>query len=90
MKFVHKNAGTCSTQVEFEIEAGIIKHIQFRGGCNGNMQGISRLAEGRNAKEVAEIIKGINCGFKKTSCPDQLARAIEEALGEVDSQPKQA
>jgi uncharacterized protein (TIGR03905 family) len=87
MKFVHKNTGTCSTQVN--LNEGESSSPSVRGAAT-EYKGISRLAEGRNAREVAAIIKGINCGFKKTSCPDQLARAIEEALGETDSQQKQA
>lgn len=80
MRYVHKNIGTCSLQVSFDIEDGIIKNITFHGGCDGNAQGISKLAEGRNAKEVLAMIKDIRCGHKKTSCPDQLAKAIDEAL----------
>lgn len=90
MKYVHKLNGTCSTQVEFEIEDGKLVNVKFRGGCNGNAQGISRLVEGRSAQEVAVIIRGIHCGFKKTSCPDQLAKAIEEALGQSVSKPADA
>lgn len=70
-------------QVSFEIEDGIIKNIIFHGGCNGNAQGISKLAEGRDAREVAAAIKSIRCGFKDTSCPDQLSIAIEKALEEA-------
>lgn len=80
MRYVHKNNGTCSLQVTFDIEDDIIRNIVFHGGCNGNALGISKLAEGRNAREVAEMIKDIRCGFKKTSCPDQLSKAIQEAL----------
>ncbi|HOK44127.1 MAG TPA: TIGR03905 family TSCPD domain-containing protein [Thermoclostridium caenicola] len=85
MRYTFKNKGTCSAQVTFDIEDGIIRNVEFLGGCNGNLQGISRLAEGRSAKEVAALIKGIRCGFKKTSCPDQLSLAIEKALSEVAS-----
>jgi len=83
MRYTFKNKGTCSVQVAFDIEEGIIRNVEFLGGCNGNTQGISRLAEGRNAREVADLIKGIRCGHKKTSCPDQLSRAIEQALAET-------
>lgn len=82
MRYTFKNRGTCSVQVSFDIEDGILKNVEFLGGCNGNCQGISRLAEGRDAKEVASLIRGIRCGHKKTSCPDQLSRAIEQALAE--------
>lgn len=83
MRYTFRNKGTCSVQVSFDIDDGIIRNIEFLGGCNGNLQGISKLAEGRNAREVASLIKGIRCGYKKTSCPDQLSRAIEQALAEA-------
>ena len=78
----YKTKGTCSRQIDLTIENGIITDVKFYGGCNGNLQGISRLVIGRDAKEVAESIKGVNCNGKGTSCPDQLAKAIEVALAE--------
>ncbi len=78
----YKTKGTCSRQIDLTIENGIITDVKFYGGCNGNLQGISRLVIGRDAKEVAESIKGVNCNGKGTSCPDQLAKAIEAALAE--------
>jgi hypothetical protein len=83
MRYTFRNKGTCSVQVSFDIENGILKNVEFLGGCNGNLKGISKLCEGRSAREVADIIKGIRCGQKRTSCPDQLARAIEKALAEA-------
>lgn len=80
MKFTHKNTGTCSTSVTFDIEDGKIKNIQFTGGCNGNLKAVAKLAEGRDAKEVAAILRGNTCGPRATSCADQLAQAIEEAI----------
>lgn len=76
----YKTKGTCSRQIDLTIENGIITDVKFYGGCNGNLQGISRLVIGRDAKEVAESVKGVNCNGKGTSCPDQLAKAIEAAL----------
>jgi uncharacterized protein (TIGR03905 family) len=64
-----------------DIEDGIIKDVKVVGGCSGNLQGISRLVKGMKAEEAVGKLKGIRCGFKQTSCPDQLARAIEQALG---------
>ena len=64
----------------FEINDGLVENVQFLGGCNGNLQGISRLVEGMEVNAVIERIEGIRCGFKPTSCPDQLAQAIEKAL----------
>ena len=80
MRYTHTNKGTCSTQVSFDLNDGIITNVSYVGGCNGNLQGVSRLVEGQKAEEVLGRLKGIRCGVKPTSCPDQLARAIEEAL----------
>lgn len=81
----YKTRGTCSSMITFDIEDGILKNVCFTGGCNGNLKGIAKLTEGMNAKEVAERIKGVKCGFKNTSCPDQLALAIEEALKQEEA-----
>ena len=70
--------GVCSRLITLEVEDNIIKSVEFKGGCNGNLQGLSKLAVGRNKDEVIELLKGTKCGFKNTSCPDQLARALEE------------
>ena len=80
MKYKHKNIGTCSSQVQFDIESGKIYNIAFKGGCNGNLKGIATLVEGMDASEAMNKLRGIRCGFKSTSCPDQLSQAIEEAL----------
>ncbi|MBR6529602.1 MAG: TIGR03905 family TSCPD domain-containing protein [Firmicutes bacterium] len=71
---------TCSHQIQFEIDNGIVKKVSFAGGCNGNLKGIAALVEGLPAEEVVERLSGITCGFKSTSCPDQLACAIKEAM----------
>lgn len=81
MTYRHRNSGTCSTLVQFDIESGKLHNVTFTGGCNGNLKGISALLEGMDAAEAARKLKGLKCGFKSTSCPDQLSRAIEEALG---------
>ncbi|MBR6452077.1 MAG: TIGR03905 family TSCPD domain-containing protein [Lachnospiraceae bacterium] len=80
MKYTHKNTGTCSTQIDFDITDGILSNVRYTGGCNGNLQGVAKLVEGQKAEEVMERLKGIRCGSKPTSCPDQLAQAIGEAL----------
>ena len=82
MNYKYKTRGVCSREISFELENGIVKNISFYGGCNGNLKGISALAEGKPAEEVIESLKGIKCGFKPTSCPDQLANALQEALNE--------
>lgn len=82
MKFTHKNKGTCSLHVEFELNEGTINNISFKGGCDGNLKAISLLSEGRDAREIAKLLRGTKCGFKATSCADQLAKAIEDALNQ--------
>lgn len=72
--------GVCSTSIDIEVDNGIIKSVTFTGGCNGNLQGISKLVEGMNAQDAIARLKGIRCGFKSTSCPDQLAKALESMI----------
>lgn len=79
MQFEHRNKGTCSQAVRFELDGNIVKNVQFLGGCHGNLQGIGKLVEGMDADDVIRRLKGIRCGMKQTSCPDQLARAIQDA-----------
>lgn len=79
MQYEYKTKGTCSQRIIFEVEDGIVKNVQFIGGCNGNLQGIAKLVEGMKVEDVIERIEGIHCGFKPTSCPDQLAKALKEA-----------
>ena len=78
MHKTYKTSGTCSTQIDFDIEDGKIFNLVFTGGCNGNLKGIAALVEGQKVEDVKERIKGIKCGFKQTSCPDQIARALKE------------
>ena len=81
MEFTFIPRGVCSTAIRIRLENDVIEEVKFEGGCNGNAQGISKLVVGMNAQEVADRLKNIRCGFKESSCPDQLARALEEALG---------
>ena len=74
-----KPKGVCSKRIDFETEDGLIRRVAFEGGCHGNLQGLARLAEGRPIQEVVKLLAGIRCGDKKTSCPDQLARALKKA-----------
>ena len=76
MEYRYKTSGTCSREIIFEIEDGILKNVEFIGGCNGNLKGIGALVEGMEAEDVIERLEGITCGFKSTSCPDQLSKAI--------------
>ena len=80
MKYSYDTQGTCSAQINFEVEDGIVKNVQFVRGCNGNTQGVARLAEGMKVEDVIARLKGINCNGRGTSCPDQLAKALELAL----------
>lgn len=76
-----KPQGVCSKLIQFDIENNKIRNVGFVGGCNGNLQGISRLIEGMDVDEAISRIEGIHCGYKSTSCPDQLAKALKEATG---------
>ncbi|MCH5270700.1 MAG: TIGR03905 family TSCPD domain-containing protein [Lachnospiraceae bacterium] len=73
----YQTSGTCSTAIDIEVTDGIIDSVSFLGGCNGNLQGISKLVAGMRVEDAIERLKGIKCGFKPTSCPDQLAKALE-------------
>ena len=75
----YKTQGTCSSAIDIELKDGVIESVQFTGGCNGNLQGISALVKGMTPEEAISRLKGIRCGFKSTSCPDQLAKAVAEA-----------
>lgn len=80
MQYEYKTKGTCSQKIFFDIEDGIVKNVQFLGGCNGNLKGIGSLVEGMKAEDVIARLEGTKCGMKSTSCPDQLAKALKEAL----------
>lgn len=77
---IYKTKGTCATQIDIDVEGGIIKSVAFTGGCNGNLQGVSRLVEGMKCEDAILKLRGIRCGMKPTSCPDQLSYAIEQAM----------
>lgn len=78
MKYATK--GTCSKEIEFEVVDGKLHNVRYLGGCNGNLQGLGALVEGMDVHEAIQRLKGIKCGFKGTSCPDQLAIALEQYL----------
>ena len=82
MTYTYKTKGTCSTQIDLELEGNIVHNVKFTGGCNGNTQGVSRLIEGMDAKEAIKRLEGIRCGMRPTSCPDQLAQALKLILAE--------
>ncbi len=74
----YQTKGTCSTSIDIEVEEGKIKFVKFFGGCNGNLKGIASLVTGMDIDDAISKLKGIRCGFKTTSCPDQLAQALEQ------------
>ena len=79
MSYVYKTKGTCSTQIELDLEDDVVHNVKFTGGCHGNLQAIPALVEGMTIDEIEQRIGGIRCGFKPTSCGDQLAKACREA-----------
>lgn len=82
MIYTFRPKGVCSQQMQVDVDdQGIVRELRVMGGCSGNLQGISALVKGMPVMEVIERLKGIRCGFRNTSCPDQLARNLEQALG---------
>ena len=79
-KFHFSPKGVCSRGIDFELEDGIVRSVRFQGGCAGNTQGVARLLVGMSVDEAIERLSGIQCGFRGTSCPDQLSRALRESL----------
>lgn len=83
-KSIHYNThGVCSRAIEIELEDNVIQSVRFEGGCSGNTQGVAALVRGMRAEEAIQRLAGIRCGFKPTSCPDQLAQALQKALSET-------
>lgn len=80
MQYEYKTKGTCSQRILFDIEDGKLHNVQYIGGCNGNLKGIGALVEGMDVNEVIQRLSGTTCGMKSTSCPDQLAQALKEAI----------
>ncbi|MBE7093049.1 MAG: TIGR03905 family TSCPD domain-containing protein [Clostridiales bacterium] len=82
MQYSYKTNGTCASVITFDIEGDIIKNVKFTGGCNGNLKAISALVEGMKVSEIEDKLKGITCGWKNTSCSDQLTKAVRKAYEE--------
>ncbi len=78
MTYTYKTKGTCSTKIQIETQGDIVESVQFTGGCNGNLKGLSKLVRGMKIDEVIARLEGTTCGLKGTSCPDQLAAALKE------------
>ncbi len=79
---IYQTKGVCASEISYDIEDGLVKNVKFHGGCSGNTQGISTLVEGMPVQEVIQRLEGIRCGFKSSSCPDQLAKALKETLSQ--------
>ncbi len=82
MTYEYKTKGTCSSRITFDLDGDVVTNVKFTGGCNGNLKGISSIVDGMTVEEISKKLDGITCGFKKTSCPDQLAKAVTEAYNE--------
>lgn len=76
MTMTYKTSGVCASQITFDVENDLVKNVRFTGGCSGNTQGVALLVEGMHVDEVINRLKGVRCGFKTTSCPDQLTKAL--------------
>ena len=83
MRYEYTTENTCSKQINFDLDGNVVSHIEFIGGCNGNLKAISKLVEGMEPDKVVSILRGNTCGIKPTSCADQLARALEKAKKEA-------
>ena len=79
---LYKTKGVCSQAIELELDGNIIKNVQFYGGCSGNTQGVASLVKGMTAEEAIKRLEGIKCGPRPTSCPDQLAKALKQAIAQ--------
>ncbi len=80
MVYKYKTSGTCARSIEFELDGDVVRNVRFEGGCNGNLKGIGSIVDGMKAEDIISRLEGIRCGFKTTSCPDQLAKAIRKAV----------
>ena len=86
MEYKYRTQGTCSAQIVFDLDGDVVRNVKFIGGCSGNTQGVARLVEGMTVDEIEKKLRGIRCGFKPTSCPDQLAQAVRKAYNESKAQ----
>ncbi len=85
MTYKYKTQDTCSTEISFDLNDGIVSNIQFTGGCNGNLKALSKVLDGLPAEQITSNLSGITCGRRPTSCGDQLARAIKEAVEKANN-----
>lgn len=85
MTYEYKTKGTCSSRITFDIDGNVVKNVKFTGGCNGNLKGIASIVDGMTVEDIEKKLSGITCGFKSTSCPDQLAKAVREAYSKENN-----
>ncbi len=85
MRHIYKTRNTCSTQITFNLEGNVVTNVEFTGGCNGNLKAIQKLIDGWTVEQITEKLAGNTCGFKQTSCADQLAQAVSEAYNKENS-----
>ena len=86
MTYTYAPTGVCSSQIDLELEDGVIRSVAFTGGCNGNLKALSRAVDGKTVEEIESLFRGLTCGEKSTSCSDQLARAVREKYEESKGQ----
>ena len=84
MTYSYKTKGTCSTQIDLELDGNVVHNVKFTGGCNGNLKGICSIVRGMKAEQVIERFENVKCGFRSTSCPDQIAKNLKKALAEMN------
>lgn len=86
MRYSFKTSGTCSRQIDFDLDGNVVHNVSFHGGCNGNLQAISKVVEGMTVEQIEGYFKGIDCGGRGTSCSDQLARGVRAAMEKRDAE----
>lgn len=85
MRYSFRTSGTCSRMIEFDLDGDVVRNVRFQGGCNGNLQAISKVVEGMTVEQIENYFRGIDCGGRGTSCSDQLARGVRAALEKADA-----
>ncbi len=86
MRYSFKTSGTCARQIDFDLEGNVVHNVSFHGGCNGNLQAISKVVEGMTVEQIEGFFRGIDCGERGTSCSDQLARGVRAALDKANAE----
>lgn len=84
MRYTYRTSGVCASEISFDINGNVITNVSFKGGCNGNLKAISKLLEGQTVEYIEEKLKGNTCGFRSTSCADQLSIAVRKAYDSLN------